>query len=200
MARPGLVPGVYFRMLMVGFLQGIGSERGIGWRCRDSILLREFLGYVLAKTPPEHFTLSKTRKRLSLEVHGAVFSWVLEQLRESRLRRGKTVGLDATTGRSMTRGSYSWCRPRGSRRRRARILPRWTTSARRRCRTTTGSICTTRMCESRRWRTAALVRRAAASTLRPLPGPLAACAGAPRHSLSGAPTSDSSVENEMWNS
>ena len=92
MGRPGLPPGVYFRMLMAGYLEGIGSERGIAWRCGDSISLREFLGYGLAKTPPEHSTLSKTRKRLSLEAHGAVFGWVLERLRESGLLRGKTVG------------------------------------------------------------------------------------------------------------
>ena len=70
-------------------------ERGIAWRCRDSISLREFLGYGLAKTPPEHSTLSKTRKRLSLEAHGAVFGWVLERLKESGLLRGKTVGVDS---------------------------------------------------------------------------------------------------------
>lgn len=97
MGRPGLPPGVYFRMLMVGYLEGIGSERGIAWRCRDSISLREFLGYGLAKTPPEHSTLSKTRKRLSLEAHGAVFGWVLERLRESGLLQGRTVGVDSTT-------------------------------------------------------------------------------------------------------
>ena len=97
MGRPGLPPGVYFRMLMVGYLEGIGSERGIAWRCRDSISLREFLGYGLAKTPPEHSTLSKTRKRLNLEAHGAVFGWVLERLQESGLLQGKTVGVDSTT-------------------------------------------------------------------------------------------------------
>ncbi len=97
MGRPGLPPGVYFRMLMVGYLEGIGSERGIAWRCRDSISLREFLGYGLTKRPPEHSTLSKTRKRLSLEAHGAVFGWVLERLQESGLLRGKTVGVDSTT-------------------------------------------------------------------------------------------------------
>ena len=97
MGRPGLPPGVYFRMLMVGYLEGIGSERGIAWRCRDSISLREFLGYGLSKTPPEHSTLSKTRKRLSLEAHGAVFVWVLERLQESGLLKGKTVGVDSTT-------------------------------------------------------------------------------------------------------
>ena len=97
MGRPGLAPGVYFRMLMVGYLEGIASERGIAWRCRDSISLREFLGYGLSRTPPEHSTLSKTRKRLSLEAHGAVFGWVLEMLRESGLLRGRTVGVDSTT-------------------------------------------------------------------------------------------------------
>ena len=97
MGRPGLAPGVYFRMVMVGYLEGIGSERGIAWRCRDSISLREFPGCGLAKAPPEHSTLLKTRKRLSLEVYGAVFGWVLERLRESGLLRGRTVGVDSTT-------------------------------------------------------------------------------------------------------
>ena len=92
MGRPGLPPGVCFRMLVVGYLEGIGSERGIAWRCRDSISLREFLGYGLAKTPPEHSTLSKTRERLSLEAHGAVFGWVLEVLRESGAAEGRDRG------------------------------------------------------------------------------------------------------------
>ncbi len=72
--RPGVPPGVYFRMLMVGYLEGLGSERGIAWRCADSFSLREFLGCGLAGNPPEHSTLSKTRKRLSVEAHGAVFA------------------------------------------------------------------------------------------------------------------------------
>ena len=84
-------------MLIVEYLEGIGSERGIAWRRGDSISLREFLGDGLAKAPPEQSTLSKTRKRLSLEAYGAVFGWVLEVLRESGLRRGKTVGVDSTT-------------------------------------------------------------------------------------------------------
>ena len=95
--RPGVPPGVYFRMLMVGYLEGIGSERGIAWRCADSFSLREFLGYGLAENPPEHSTLSKTRKRLSVEAHAAVFGFVLERLRASGLLRGKTLGVDATT-------------------------------------------------------------------------------------------------------
>ena len=95
--RPGVAPGVYFRMLMVGYLEGIGSERGIAWRCADSFSLREFLGYGLSENPPEHSTLSKTRKRLSVEAHAAVFGFVLDRLRASGLLRGKTLGVDATT-------------------------------------------------------------------------------------------------------
>lgn len=95
--RPGVPPGVYFRMLMVGYLEGLGSERGIAWRCADSFSLREFLGCGLTGNPPEHSTLSKTRKRLSVEAHGAVFGFVLERLRESGLLSGKTLGVDATT-------------------------------------------------------------------------------------------------------
>ena len=95
--RPGIPPGVYFRMLVVGYLEGIGSERGIAWRCGDSISLREFLGYGLERNPPEHSGLSKTRKRLSVEAHAAVFSRVLEVLRGSGLLSGKTLGVDATT-------------------------------------------------------------------------------------------------------
>ena len=95
--RPGVPPGVYFRMLMVGYLEGLGSERGIAWRCADSFSLREFLGCGLRANPPEHSTLSKTRKRLSVEAHGAVFGFVLERLMESGLLSGKTLGVDATT-------------------------------------------------------------------------------------------------------
>ena len=95
--RPGIPPGVYFRMLLIGYLEGIGSERGIAWRCADSISLREFLGYGLAKNPPDHSSVSRTRRRLSLEAHEAVFGWVLERLRSSGLLSGKTLGVDSTT-------------------------------------------------------------------------------------------------------
>ena len=97
MGRPGLAPGVYFRMLMVGYLEGIGSERGIAWRCSDSIGLREFLGFGLHGNPPDHSTVSKTRKRLSLEAHRIVFNRVLEILRDSGLLKGETLGVDSTT-------------------------------------------------------------------------------------------------------
>ena len=95
--RPGVPPGVYFGMLTVGYLEGLGSERGIAWRCADSFSRREFLGCGLTGNPPEHSTLSKTRKRLSVEAHGAVFGFVLERLGKSGLLSGKTLGVDATT-------------------------------------------------------------------------------------------------------
>ena len=95
--RPGIAPGVYFRMLLVGYLEGFGSERGIAWRCNDSLALRKFLGYDLTERTPEHSTLSKTRQRLSVEVHLAVFGWVLALLKASGLLRGKTLGIDSTT-------------------------------------------------------------------------------------------------------
>ncbi|MDE0267757.1 MAG: transposase [Acidimicrobiaceae bacterium] len=95
--RPSVAPGVYFRMLMVGYLEGIASERGIAWRCADSISLREFLGYDLYDNPPEHSGLSETRKRLSVEAHTAVFTWVLKRLHDSGLLRGETLGVDSTT-------------------------------------------------------------------------------------------------------
>ena len=84
-------------MLLVGYMEGIGSERGIAWRCADSISLREFLGYGLSKNPPDHSSVSRTRRRLSLEAHEAIFAWVLERLHTSGLLSGKTLGVDATT-------------------------------------------------------------------------------------------------------
>lgn len=95
--RPSVAPGVYFRMLMVGYLEGIDSDRGIAWRCADSISLRGFLGYGLAENPPDHSSLSRTRRRLSLEVHEEVFTWVLRLVRDHGLLRGKTLGVDSST-------------------------------------------------------------------------------------------------------
>ena len=95
--RPSIPPGVYFRMLLVGYLEGVGSERGIAWRCADSISLREFLGYGLSNNPPDHSRVSRTRRRLSLEAREAVFAWVLKRLRSEGLLSGKTLGVDSTT-------------------------------------------------------------------------------------------------------
>jgi len=77
MGRPSVPPGVYFRMLMVGYFEGIDSERGIAWRCADSLCLREFLGYGIEKQTPDHSSLSRTRRLISLETHQEVFGWVL---------------------------------------------------------------------------------------------------------------------------
>jgi len=97
MGRPSLAPGVYFRMLMVGYFEGIDSERGIAWRCADSLSLRSFLGYVLTQKTPDHSTVSRTRRLLDVETHGRVFTWVLKLLAERGLIEGKTVGVDGTT-------------------------------------------------------------------------------------------------------
>lgn len=95
--RPSTPPGVYFRMLFVGFFEGIDSERGIAWRTADSMALRSFLGYGLAETTPDHSNLSRTRRRIDLETHQAVFDWVLGVLAKEGLLKGKTLGIDATT-------------------------------------------------------------------------------------------------------
>lgn len=95
--RPSIPPGVYFRCLLVGLFEGIDSERGIAWRVADSMSLRSFLGLPLGKDPPDHSTLSRTRRLVDLEAHQQVFSWVLALLAKAGLVKGKTVGIDATT-------------------------------------------------------------------------------------------------------
>src|SRR5215218_5419955 len=95
--RAALPPGRYFRMHLVGYFEGIDSERGLEWRCSDSLSLREFLRLGLRDPAPDHSWLSKTRSRLPLEVHEAVFAWVLERLAEHGLIRGERIGVDAST-------------------------------------------------------------------------------------------------------
>src|SRR5947208_8136921 len=97
MRRPGLPPGIYFRLLLIGYLEGIDSERGIAWRAADSLALRSFLGAGLNEMPPDHSTISRTRRLIDVETHQAVFRWVLQLLAEKGLLKGKTVGIDATT-------------------------------------------------------------------------------------------------------
>ena len=97
LGRPGLPPGVYFRMLFVGYFEGIDSERGIDWRCSDSLTLREFLGYSLTESTPDHSTLCTTRQRIDLETHQDVFVWILSLLGENGLLAGRQIGVDATT-------------------------------------------------------------------------------------------------------
>src|SRR4051794_37995187 len=95
--RPSLPPGRYFRMHLVGYFEGIDSERGLGWRCADSLSLREFLRLGTTEPVPDHSWLSKTRARLPLEVHGAVFAWVLRRLADHGLVKGDRIGVDAST-------------------------------------------------------------------------------------------------------
>jgi len=97
MGRPSIAPGVYFRMLLIGYFEGIDSERGIAWRCADSLALREFLGCALDKRSPDHSSLSIIRGRLDIETHREIFQWVLKVLAKSGLLKGKTIGIDATT-------------------------------------------------------------------------------------------------------
>lgn len=95
--RPGLAPGIYFRCLLIGYFEGIDSERGIAWRASDSLALREFLGYGLHQATPDHSTISRTRRLVAVEAHKAMFQWVLERLAQAGLVKGNTVGVDATT-------------------------------------------------------------------------------------------------------
>ena len=97
MGRPGLPPGIYFRLLMIGYFEGLDSERGIAWRAADSFALRDFVGLGLDEAPPDHSTISRTRRLIDLEAHRAVFTWVLQYLGGAGLVKGKTIGIDATT-------------------------------------------------------------------------------------------------------
>src|ERR1700751_3295342 len=97
MGRPSLAPGIYFRLLLVGYFEGIDSERGIAWRAADSMGLRKFLGIGLDEQTPDHSTISRTRRLIDVETHRKVFFWILELLRDQGLLKGKTVGIDATT-------------------------------------------------------------------------------------------------------
>jgi transposase len=95
--RPGLPPGQYFRLLLIGYFEGLDAERAIAWRAADSFALREFLGLVMPEAPPDHSTISRTRRLIDLETHEAVFTWMLQRLADAGLVKGKTVGIDATT-------------------------------------------------------------------------------------------------------
>jgi transposase len=95
--RPGLAPGIYFRLLMVGYFEGIDSERGIAWRASDSLSIRSFVRIALDESVPDHSTISRTRRLMDVETHQAVFQWVLRVLAEKKLLKGTTIGVDATT-------------------------------------------------------------------------------------------------------
>jgi len=97
LGRPSMAPGVYFRMLLIGFFEGIDSERGIAWRVADSLSLREFLGCSVTELTPDHSTLSRTRRLLPVETHRAVFRWFVKVLGEEGLIEGQSIAIDATT-------------------------------------------------------------------------------------------------------
>jgi len=97
MGRPSLPPAVYFRTLLIGYFEGIDSERGIAWRLADSLSLRMFCGYKQTDLTPDHSTISRNRRLIALETHEEVFTWVLKVLAKADLLNGKTIGIDATT-------------------------------------------------------------------------------------------------------
>ena len=97
LGRPSLRPGVYFRALLVGYFEGIDSERGIAWRVADSLALRRFLRIGLDERTPDHSTISRTRRLIDIDTHGEVFSWVLGLPAERGLLKGQRMGIDATT-------------------------------------------------------------------------------------------------------
>jgi transposase len=97
LGRPSLEPGKYFRLLLLGYFEGIDSERGIAWRCADSLSIRSFVGYAMGEAAADHSTISRTRRLIDIETHQEVFQWALKVLAKDDLISGKTVGIDATT-------------------------------------------------------------------------------------------------------
>ena len=89
--RPSLAPGRYFRLLLLGYFEGLDSERAIAWRAADSLSIRQFLDFALPEAPPDHSTLSRTRRLIDVETHQAVFTWVLQRLADAHLVEGHTI-------------------------------------------------------------------------------------------------------------
>src|SRR6058998_3142272 len=97
MGRPSLAPGRYFRLLLIGYFEGLDSERGIAWRAADSLAVRSFLRLGLEDAAPDHSTISRTRRLIDLDTHRAVFTWVQQRLVAAGLLKGQTIAIDATT-------------------------------------------------------------------------------------------------------
>src|SRR5262249_17227564 len=97
MGRPSLPPGRYFRLLLVGYFEGLDSDGGIAWAAADSLAVRQFVGLGLDTPAPDHSTISRTRRLIALETHRAIFTWGQERLAAARLLQGRTVAIDATT-------------------------------------------------------------------------------------------------------
>jgi transposase len=105
--RPSLTPGTYFRLLLIGYFEGIDAERGIAWRTADSLALRGVLGLGLEEAPPDHSTIFLTRRLIDLETHREVFTWILQVLATEDLVRGKTIGIDRRRSKPMPRCAAS---------------------------------------------------------------------------------------------
>jgi hypothetical protein len=97
MGRPGVPPGVFFRMLFVGYFEGLQSHRAISWRCTDSRSLCDFLGLAPTEPAPNHSCVSKTHKRLPKEVFDEVFNFILSVAAHKGLLWGEAIGIDSTT-------------------------------------------------------------------------------------------------------
>jgi len=97
MGRPSLTPGIYFRCLLIGYFEGIDSERGVAWRVDDSLSLRRFLAIELDEDAPDHSTISRTRRLIDVETHREVFAWALRLLAGEGLLKGGVIAVDATT-------------------------------------------------------------------------------------------------------
>jgi len=97
MGRPSLEPGRYFRLLLVGYFEGLDSERGIAWRAADSLAVRQFVRLSIEDAPPDHSTISRTRRLIDIDTHRAVFTWIQQRLVTAGLLKGRTIAIDATT-------------------------------------------------------------------------------------------------------
>jgi transposase len=97
LGRPSLPPGRYFRLLLIGYFEGLDAERAIAWRAADSLSVRSFVGLDLHEAAPDHSTISRTRRLIDVETHHAVFTWILQRLADAGLVKGTTIGIDATT-------------------------------------------------------------------------------------------------------
>ncbi|MDE0102883.1 MAG: transposase [Bryobacterales bacterium] len=81
--RRSMPPAVYFRVLLLAFLLGIESERGIALQVGDSLSVRKFLGYALTSPTPSRSALARARRRIPFSIQQKVFAWVLERLAET---------------------------------------------------------------------------------------------------------------------
>jgi len=97
MGRPSLAPGIYFRLLLIGYFEGLDSERGIAWRAADSLAIRRFLRVGLDESVADHSTISRTRRLIDIETHRAVFTWIQQRLVERGLLTSGPLGIDGTT-------------------------------------------------------------------------------------------------------